>query len=100
MVMLGLGEENVVRVPSDAEFRMSVDALRAAMDADVARGLRPMAVVATVGTTSSASVDPVREIAGVCRQHGAWLHVDAAYGGALAVLAEGRWARDGAALAD
>jgi len=100
MVVLGLGEENVVRVPSDAEFRMDVDALRIAMDADVARGLRPMAVVATVGTTSSASVDPVRDIAEVCRQRGAWLHVDAAYGGALAVLPEGRWAMDGAELAD
>ena len=100
MVVLGLGEENVVRVPSDADFRMDVDALRIAMDADVARGLRPMAVVATVGTTSSASVDPVREIAEVCRQRGAWLHVDAAYGGALAVLPEGRWAMDGAELAD
>jgi aromatic-L-amino-acid decarboxylase len=59
-----------------------------------------MAVVATVGTTSSASVDPVREIAQVCRAHAAWLHVDAAYGGALAVLPEGRWVMDGAELAD
>jgi aromatic-L-amino-acid/L-tryptophan decarboxylase len=100
MVVLGLGEENVVRVPSDVEFRMDVRALRAAIDADVRGGLRPMAVVATVGTTSSASVDPVREIAAVCRAHGAWLHVDAAYGGALAVLPEGRWAMDGAELAD
>ena len=100
MVVLGLGEENVVRVPSDAEFRMDVVALRAAMEHDAARGLKPMAVVATVGTTSSASVDPVREIAAVCREHAAWLHVDAAYGGALAVLPEGRWAMDGAELAD
>ena len=100
MVVLGLGEANVVRVPSDAEFRMDVGALRAAMDEDVRRGLRPMAVVATVGTTSSASVDPVRDVAAVCREHGTWLHVDAAYGGALAVLPEGRWAMDGAELAD
>jgi aromatic-L-amino-acid decarboxylase len=100
MVVLGLGEGNVVRVPSDGEFRMEVSALRDAITADVGLGFRPMAVVATVGTTSSASVDPVREIAEVCREHGAWLHVDAAYGGALAVLPEGRWAMDGAGLAD
>jgi aromatic-L-amino-acid decarboxylase len=100
MVLLGLGESNVVRVPSDAEFRMDVGALRAAMDEDVRRGHRPMAVVATVGTTSSASVDAVAQVAAVCRDHGAWLHVDAAYGGALAVLPEGRWAMAGAELAD
>ncbi len=100
MVMLGLGEANVVRVPSDAEFRMDVRALREAMDADARRGLLPMAVVATVGTTSSASVDPVREIAAACREHGAWLHVDAAYGGPFAAIPEGRWAMDGAELAD
>jgi aromatic-L-amino-acid decarboxylase len=90
----------VVRVPSDAEFRIDVEALRAAMAADVARGLKPMAVVATVGTTSSASVDPIGDVAEACREYGAWLHVDAAYGGAFAVLPEGRWAMDGAASAD
>jgi aromatic-L-amino-acid decarboxylase len=100
MIMLGLGEDNVVRVRSDAEFRLDVDALREVMNADAERGRVRMAVVATVGTTSSASVDPVREIAALCREHAAWLHVDAAYGGALAVLPEGRWAMDGAELAD
>ena len=100
MIVLGLGEENVVRVPSDAEFRMDPSALRAAMRDDVARGMRPFAVVATVGSTSSASVDDVRAIAAECREHGAWLHVDAAYGGAYAALDEGRWAMAGAELAD
>ena len=100
MIVLGLGESNVVRVPCDAEFRMDVGALRTAMDDDVRRGMKPMAVVATVGTTSSASVDPVGPIAAVCRDHRAWLHVDAAYGGALAVLPEGRWAMAGVDLAD
>ncbi|MEJ7811454.1 MAG: pyridoxal-dependent decarboxylase [Gemmatimonadaceae bacterium] len=100
MVVLGLGEDNVVRVPTDAAFRLDVRALRDAMDADARRGYRPMAVVATVGTTSTASVDPVPDIAAVCQSHQAWLHVDAAYGGALAVLPEGRWAMAGAELAD
>jgi aromatic-L-amino-acid decarboxylase len=100
MVVLGLGESNVVRIPSDARFRLDQAALRAAIEADLAAGCRPMAVVATVGTTSTASVDPVVEIADVCREHGVWLHVDAAYGGALGVLPEGRWAMAGAERAD
>jgi aromatic-L-amino-acid/L-tryptophan decarboxylase len=100
MVVLGLGEANVVRIPSDAAFRLDVAALRARIRDDLEAGCRPMAVIATIGTTSTASVDPVRDIAGACREHGVWLHVDAAYGGALALLPEGRWAMDGAELAD
>jgi len=100
MVVLGLGEENVVRIPTDDAFRMDVGALRDAINDDVRRGTRPMAVVATVGTTSTASVDPVGEIAAVARAHDAWLHVDAAYGGAVAVLPESRSAMAGAELAD
>jgi len=99
-IVLGVGEENVVRVPSDARFRMDVAAFARAIERDVASGARPMAVVATVGTTSTASIDPVREIAAVCRAHGAWLHVDAAYGGALAMLPERREVMDGTELAD
>ena len=99
-VMLGLGEDNVVRVASDANYRMDVRALRAAIAEDVLRGYRPMAVVATVGTTSTASVDPVMEIASVCRSVGAWLHVDAAYGGALGALPEARWVTAGLEHAD
>ena len=100
MVVLGLGEANVVRIPSDAAFRLDVVALRTAILEDQAAGYRPMAVIATVGTTSTASVDPVCEIADVCRELGVWLHVDAAYGGALAILPEGRWAMAGAEGAD
>ena len=100
MVMLGLGEANVVRIQCDDAYRMDVDGLHRAMDADVALGYRPMAVVATVGTTSSASVDPVPRIAEICAAHGAWLHVDAAYGGALGALPEGRWVTKGFEHAD
>lgn len=100
MIVLGLGESNVVRVASDADFRLDVDALRAAMADDVSRGYRPMAVIATVGTTSTTSIDPVARIADVCRAYGTWLHVDAAYGGALAVLPERHDVMAGIELAD
>jgi aromatic-L-amino-acid/L-tryptophan decarboxylase len=100
MIVLGLGEENVVRVRSDERFRMDVRALERAIASDEASGMRAMAVVATVGTTSTASIDPVTEIAAVCRAHDAWLHVDAAYGGALAMLPERRDVMAGVELAD
>ena len=100
MIVLGLGEENVVRVRSDESFRMDVRELERAIASDVAAGLRPMAVVATVGTTSTASIDPVAEIADVCTKCGVWLHVDAAYGGALAMLPERRYVMAGAERAD
>ncbi|MGI8508112.1 MAG: pyridoxal phosphate-dependent decarboxylase family protein [Gemmatimonadaceae bacterium] len=100
MIVLGLGESNVVRVASDVDFRLDVDALRVAIEDDLDRGYRPMVVVATVGTTSTTSVDPVARIAEVCRTYGAWLHVDAAYGGALAVLPERRDLMEGIELAD
>jgi aromatic-L-amino-acid decarboxylase len=94
-IALGLGEHNVRRVPSDAKFRMDVQALRATVAADLRKGFKPLAVVATVGTTSTASVDPVSDIAEVCREHQMWLHIDAAYGGGLALLPECKWVKDG-----
>ena len=99
-IALGLGEENVLRITTDAQFRMDVDALREAIAADERAGMRPLAVIATVGTTSTASIDPVPAIADLCTQHGLWLHVDAAYGGALGLLPEGRWALAGCERAD
>ncbi|MGI8496655.1 MAG: pyridoxal phosphate-dependent decarboxylase family protein, partial [Gemmatimonadaceae bacterium] len=100
MILLGLGEQNLVAIPTDAAFRLEVSALRQAIEEDLRAGLRPLAVVATVGTTSTASVDPLPEIAALCREHDLWLHVDAAYGGALAILPEGRWVLAGAEQAD
>lgn len=94
-IALGLGEENVRRIASDSEFKMNVTALREAIASDVRTGFKPLAVVATVGTTSTASVDPVSAIAAVCREHGMWLHIDAAYGGGLAVLPECEWVKSG-----
>ena len=87
---LGIGRDNVVRVPADGDFRMRVDALEAAIVADRAAGHRPIAVVATIGTTSSTSVDPVPAIADIADRHGLWLHVDAAYAGVVALLPDRR----------
>ena len=100
VMALGLGHENCVHLPVDAEFRMRPDALAAAIAADQAAGMLPIAVVATVGTTSVAAIDPVPEIAEIARAAGAWLHVDAAYGGAAAVVPELAGILDGVDLAD
>src|SRR5438128_873178 len=99
-IALGLGEENVQRVPSDAEFRLEVAALRAMIERDLAEKFKPLAAVATVGTTSAASVDPVPEIAKICREHKMWLHVDGAYGGGFALLPEYKWITEGWSDAD
>ena len=99
-IALGLGLSGVARIPTTDDFAMSVDALRAAIERDVASGIKPLAVVATVGTTSVTAVDPVPAIADVCAQHGAWLHVDAAYGGAAAILPEMRHVLAGCERAD
>ena len=99
-ITLGIGEENVVRVPVDDAFRLRVDALQAAVAADRAAGRIPLAVVATVGTTSSGSVDPVPAIADLCAREEMWLHVDASYAGTAAVVPECRGAFDGVDRAD
>jgi aromatic-L-amino-acid/L-tryptophan decarboxylase len=97
---LGIGLENVVKIAADDEFRMRPDALAAAIAADRALGYLPLACVATVGTTSTSSIDPVPAIAEICRRENVWLHVDGAYGGMLAVVPEFRSVLDGVEGAD
>ncbi|HXX41499.1 MAG TPA: pyridoxal-dependent decarboxylase [Chthoniobacterales bacterium] len=99
-IATGLGEENVIRIPSDSAFKMDVAALRTAIAGDLKAKFKPIAVVATVGTTSTASVDPVSEIAKVCRENKIWLHIDGAYGAGLALLPECKWVTDGWSEAD
>jgi aromatic-L-amino-acid decarboxylase len=85
-VVLGLGTEGLVKIPTDAEFRMDVSALAAAIARDRAAGRVPVAVVATAGTTTVTSVDPLAALADLCARERIWLHVDAAYAGSAAVL--------------
>jgi aromatic-L-amino-acid/L-tryptophan decarboxylase len=99
-LVLGIGTNGIRRIPSDGQYRMRVDVLQETVARDLAEGRKPFAVVATVGTTSATAVDPVPEIAEVCRKHSLWLHVDAAYGGSAAILPELRWALKGCELAD
>lgn len=97
---LGFGEANIRKIPSDGEFRMQPAALRAALVADVRAGKRPCCVVPSIGATPAASIDPVAEIVPIAREHGAWVHVDAAYAGPAAILPECRWMFEGWQQAD
>jgi len=99
-IALGVGEQNVIRIPSDAQFRMDVNSLGQKIAEDRWNNLQPMAVIATVGTTSTASVDPIGDIGQLCREAKIWLHIDAAYGGGFAILPGCEWLRKGWELAD
>lgn len=89
-IVLGLGQDGIRKIPTDETFRMDIHALETAVKSDLDAGIRPVCVIATIGTTSTTSVDPVKAIAELCRKHGIWLHVDAAYAGAAAILPEMR----------
>ncbi len=99
-IALGIGRENVVPIACDAEFRMRPDDLRARIDADAGAGMRPMCIVATAGTTSTTSRDPLESIGEIARERGVWFHVDAAYAGVAAIMPEFRWVLAGAEAAD
>jgi aromatic-L-amino-acid decarboxylase len=99
-ITLGIGEVNVKRLASDGLFRMDMNCLKLAIKHDRSVGYLPLAVVATVGTTSTAAVDPIPEIAAFCKAEKIWLHVDAAYGGAIALLPEERHLMEGVEAAD
>jgi glutamate/tyrosine decarboxylase-like PLP-dependent enzyme len=86
VALLGLGRDNLRLIGTDDAYRMSPGLLRAALLADRDAGRTPLAVVASAGTVSTGSIDPLTEIAAICREHGLWLHIDGAYG-ALAALA-------------
>lgn len=99
-ITLGIGREGVRKIATDKEFRLQTPGLRQAIIEDIADGWRPFCVVATVGTTATTSIDPVPAIADIAEAYGLWLHVDAAYGGAAAIVPEMRWIFDGVERAD
>lgn len=97
---LGFGLKGIEKIATDEAFRMRPDLLEEAVERDRAAGVVPCAIVGTVGTTSAASVDPVRALGAIAARHRIWLHVDAAYGGPAAIAPEFRWLWDGIESAD
>jgi aromatic-L-amino-acid decarboxylase len=87
-IALGFGQRQVRKIGVDEQFRMRPDLLKAAIEADIQAGLRPCCIVASIGSTSTAAIDPVPAIADIAEEYNAWLHVDAAYGGSAAVVSE------------
>src|SRR3954467_12335816 len=95
IITLGLGQRSLRKIPVDDQFRMIPDALAAAIAEDKRDGYLPFCIVATVGTTSTSSIDPIPEIIPIGEEHAMWLHVDAAYGGSAAIVPEMRHILDG-----
>ena len=100
VITLGIGLDQLRKIPADGEFRMNPDALSAAIQDDLRQGRVPAAIVATIGTTGMTSVDPVFEIAQIARSSNIWLHVDAAYAGSAAICPELRPVMRGMELGD
>jgi aromatic-L-amino-acid decarboxylase len=96
----GIGSDNLRLIETDDKYRMRPDRLAAAIDADAAAGRQPFFVCTTVGTTSATAIDPLPEIGPICRQRGAWLHVDAAMAGTAALCPEFRFIHEGLSWAD
>lgn len=99
-ITVGIGQEGVRKIPVDADFQMDTEALVQALEADITAGWRPFYVAATIGTTATTSIDPVPEIAAICKEYGLWLHVDGAYGGTAAIVPEMQPILAGVELAD
>jgi len=91
----GIGRKNLVKIPVRPDFSMDAEKLRDAVTEDKRNGHVPCCVIATLGTTGTASVDPLGEIGEICRENGTWLHVDAAMGGTALILPEFQWMLEG-----
>ena len=100
VITLGLGQRGLRKIPTDSQFRMDADALADAINEDKRDGYLPFCIVATVGTTSTSSIDPVEKIIPIGEEHAMWLHVDAAYAGSAAVVPELRHILAGCERAD
>ncbi|HEX2271011.1 MAG TPA: pyridoxal-dependent decarboxylase [Pyrinomonadaceae bacterium] len=100
VITLGLGQRGLRKIPVDRAFRMDAKALAGAIAEDKRNGYLPFCIVATVGTTSSSSIDPIAEIVPIGEEHAMWLHVDAAYAGSATIVPEFRHILDGCHRAD
>jgi aromatic-L-amino-acid decarboxylase len=100
MKIAGMGTDNLRQIEVDQDFAMRPDALARQIESDIKAGLIPCFVCATIGTTSSNAIDPVREIGRICRDHNLWLHVDSAMSGTAALCPEFRFIHDGVEFAD
>lgn len=96
----GFGRDNLVRVEVRDDLSMDAEALERAIEKDLADGYIPCCTVATIGTTGTTAIDPLRAVGEICHRHGIWLHVDAALGGTAMLLPEMRWMADGIEYAD
>jgi aromatic-L-amino-acid decarboxylase len=91
----GLGRNNLVKIPVSSDFSMDPQKLKEAIQADKMKGFKPCCVVATLGTTGTTAVDPLKAIGEICSENGIWLHVDAAMAGTALILPEFQWMIDG-----
>lgn len=96
----GIGKNNLVKIKVDTDYKMIPSELENAIKFDLEKGLKPMCVVAALGTTGSTAVDPLDEISLICQKYNLWLHVDAAYAGSALILPEYRWMIKGVERAD
>jgi aromatic-L-amino-acid/L-tryptophan decarboxylase len=96
----GLGRKSLRLIGTDDDFAMRPDLLDAAIRDDLAQGLRPAGVIATLGTTGAGAIDPLAAIGDICGEHGLYLHVDAAWAGSALLLEEQRWMIEGIERAD
>lgn len=98
--IIGLGKKNLRKIVVDEKYALKPEALREAIETDIDNGMKPMAVVATIGTTGSTAIDPLKQIGEICSKYKIWLHVDAALAGTALLLPEKRWMIEGSEYID
>ncbi len=98
--IIGTGKDNLRKIPVDENYTLQSEALKEAIESDIENNMKPLAVVATIGTTGSTAVDPLKEIGEICSKYNIWLHVDAALAGTALILPEYRWMIEGIEYAD
>ncbi len=87
----GFGRRCLIKIPVDEQFRMRPDLLEKAIQDDLKEGYRPLCIIATLGTTSTTSIDPLEKISSISEKYEIWLHVDAAFAGSALILPEFQW---------